>query len=235
MTKSILRRWLGACAALLACGPLLAGCSAVGYFVGSEMDSKPPVFRPATGAEVAAARPGEITLALVLDDSVRMEGRYDGLEARPESAYAARYIAWQEHAGLAFAPPKLHEPIEVRGWKWPTVQGPLKTRATFLGFAPGRLHLESKGRAIAADLPMLESITSADGRVIEGDALRATADRLPRQTIAILRDSVVHRIDLDDRRVTGIEIGPPPKTAKWWGLTLGAIVDVALIAIGASL
>jgi hypothetical protein len=211
------------------------GCSAVGYFVGSEMDSKPITFRPATAAEVAASRPGEISLVLELADSSRVEGIYQGLEARPESAYAARYAAWRESAGLAFVPPRLHETIDLRGWKWPTVQGPLKTRGAFLGFAPGLVHLEHKGRPIAADLPMLERITCEDGHVIAGDALIAAADRLPKQTIAMLRDtSGSRRVDLEDPRITGVRIGPPPRTARWWGLALGGLVDLSAAIWAAS-
>jgi len=208
----------------------LAGCSLIGYTIGSEMESNPRRMRPATAAEVATTRKGD-TVILTMKDGTRLLARYDGLYPWPDSAYAARYAAWRAAARLDFRPPRLGEQVHVHGWAWPSEWGPLDARGEFLGFAPGRLHVERRGKALAADLPMLGTLTGEDGRAIRGEQLLAVTD-LPLQAVAILtEEGVPRRVDLYGDSLAGAQLGPPRGSARKTGFFAGLVIDVAAVVM----
>jgi hypothetical protein len=206
------------------------GCTLIGFVVGEMSDrGSKPVSPSLPPAELTVLRPGS-GIQLQLRDGTRVGGRYKGLDfTRPES-YPARYEAAVRESGAESPLPALGAGARVVLGNGDAIEGEL------LGLGPGFVSVRTtRGKEKVLALAGVRSVTDAAGRSASLASLQALIAERRVPLIAGLKMDVTpggRQVVPYDEVVTVTVVGRS-HTGRNSGLLLGAIVDVAVVALAA--
>jgi hypothetical protein len=206
------------------------GCTLIGFVVGEMSDrGGKPVSPSLPPAELTVLRPGS-GIQLQLRDGTRVGGSYKGLDfTRPES-YPARWEAAVRESGAESPLPALGAGARVVLGSGEAIEGEL------LGVGPGFVSLRTtRGKEKMVALAGVRSVTDAAGRSASQASLQALIAERRVPLIAGLKMDVTpggRQVVPYDEVVTVTVVGRS-HTGRNTGLLLGAVVDVAVVALAA--
>ncbi|MGH8004366.1 MAG: hypothetical protein ACRECJ_06555 [Limisphaerales bacterium] len=207
----------------------MAGCTLIGFGVGSIVDSTKPDRRPLPGWKMEALKPGT-KIDLFLRDGTVLSGKYAGLYQRPEEEYAGLYSAVRREKEAEVLLPPLGESLTVG------LMSGRDTAGVFLGFDFHTLLLRKGVDTSRIELPMAAKLNlaeaepvkklSSDGAIPFRSMIELkTRIKIPPHSAKRGNDSL-HRVAAE--QVVQIQI-PTIKKGKSTGALIGAIVDVAVL------
>jgi len=209
----------------------VSGCSAIGYGVGSVVDSSNRQAEWVPGSSFWQAEYLDST-AILFKDGTTLEGTFQRASNIPVDLYEARYT--QAALSGTFDLPALHDTITVR-----RIRGVPSDRTVvgeFLGFrinersSKGAVRVRRAVDEESFDLPTIETIKDRRGHEWSGKSLvkKVSHGELPLDRSVALsapRDTVLAVDDIDSVMIQ------KESSWRWIGLGIGAAFDVTAIVI----
>jgi hypothetical protein len=204
----------------------LAGCTAIGYFVGAHSDKQKPVkAKPVARNDVDVLETGEAVEVHLWDGRV-LSGKYQGLEwARPQE-YGPRYEAARKTLEAEVPLPALGPGARL------TVTSGESDTGDFRGVGPGFVRFAQEGGPESTiRMQRVVTLSDAEGRSITGDTLgRLVAERrLPALTSLVIETPVGNE-RVDHAEVAGLSRLVRSHSGRVTGTLIGLAVDVAVVA-----
>jgi hypothetical protein len=210
-----------------------SGCTAIGFGIGAAIDSSKPGYDTIPGWRAASIKRGK-DITLTKNNGEELKGEYLGLDTVAVSQYAQWYNESREKCQKDVLLPGLGDSISF------TFLKPAKEcKLEFVGFDNQYICVRLMGiRGMVngkIDMNNLERITDKNGNLIELQKLKTLCSegKIPALSAVMVRTAVMVKTNVDTIRVptatvSQIEI-PSDKNAKWVGLGIGAVVDVAIV------
>jgi hypothetical protein len=204
-----------------------SGCSVIGLCVGASIDNRRPDYDTIPGSHVASVKPGK-DIRLTKKTGEQLEGKYLGLGTLADSQYAPLYNECRERYKKEFLLPALGDSISTV-----TRESGKEYKGEFLGFDNQYIWLRARRwwpNAVRIDMSALDRITDRNGNLIEVGRLisLSSAGEIPAlSAVALKADS--DTLHIPTLAIDRIEV-PVDKNARWEGLALGAVIDVAISA-----
>jgi hypothetical protein len=210
-------------AALLLC----CGCTLIGRAIGARIDAhKPPKRQEVARGDVLTLKSGD-AVEIQLWDGRRLTGRYLGLQwARPET-YNPRYEAARDELAPERRPPALGP-----GARLVLADGKAHT-GDFQGLGPGFVRFVEPGKTDGSfELYRIVTLADASGREASGGALGKLVEERRLPTLTGLELATVNGNQVVDYgEVAGVSRLVRPGGARSAGTTIGALLDVAVVAM----
>jgi len=223
---------LGGALALLLLGSL-SGCSLVGLGLGSVIDSNNRVGPAACLATTRAGRP----VSVLLDDGRVVHGVFMGTEELPVDEYAVAYEAWRRSSASHSRMPMLGDSIVCVWTMWDS-SGVRSKRFTlggrFRGLGYEFIALGIAGEAALLGIPLAEIESVADSAGSRASWVSDVCQGVHRGEFPLL---TIFEVQVEDRveRVRLDQVSSvsrtAPRTGKFVGLSLGLLIDGAIIAL----
>jgi hypothetical protein len=202
-----------------------SGCTAIGFGIGAAIDSHRPDYDTIPGWSAASIERGK-DIKLTMKTGQELKGEYLGLGRPADSQYARVYNEYRENHKKEFSLPALGDSISIV-----TLEPAKQCKVEFSGFE--NQYMWIRVMAISGiergkiDMNKLEKITDRSGNLIEVQKLidLSLGGKIPAPytEVTLRTDSDTTRIPIAS--VSRIEI-PNSKTARWYGLALGACIDI---------
>jgi hypothetical protein len=202
-----------------------SGCSIIGLCAGASIDNARSDYDTIPGSHVASVELGkDITLTKITGEELK--GEYLGLRTPADSQYARVYNEYREKHKKEFSLPALFDTISIV-----TLEPPKEYKGEFSGFENQYMWIMVMGVSgimrEKIDMNKLEKISDRSGNLIEVQKLidLSLGGKIPAPytEVTLRTDSDTTRIPTAS--VSRIEI-PNSKTARWYGLALGACIDI---------
>jgi hypothetical protein len=203
-----------------------SGCTAIGFGVGAIIDSQKPDYDTIPGWYATSVWRGE-DIRLTKKTGEELNGKYLGLEALGDSQYAPVYNECRDKYKKEISLPALGDSISVVSLK------PVKEyKGKFLGFDDQYIWLRTGiwGSTQPIDMKKIDGITDRNGNPIEVSRLisLSSAGMIPAVSTVVLETNS-NTLHIPTLAIDRIEV-PVDKNARWEGLALGAVIDVAISA-----
>ena len=200
---------------------LLAGCSLVGYTLGSKIDGAGQKLVTVDGWNLERVEVGTQVHAL-LRTGGEVAGAFEGLDRDSPAAYSARYALWRsQHADLG-AP-------EVGGDLQIVDVGGKPVAATFVAFEVSSLIVIRADNQLVDAIPYrkIDRLSASGGGTWTGTRLADLAHqgRLPLRSCLLMKGEP--RVPLD--QIERVEMLHAGSTARTVGFIMGAAVDAVLV------
>jgi hypothetical protein len=208
-----------------------SGCTAIGYGIGSAIDSHKQDYDTIPGWRAAGVERGK-NIALTTRNGEELKGEYLGLDTVTTSQYARWYNDNREKYQKEVPLPALGDSII-----FSILKPAREYKGEFLGFDNQCICVRLLGAFRKYNMNYLERISDKNGNLIELQKLKnlSSEGKIPALSAVMVRTAVMVKTNVDTIRVptatvSQIEI-PSDKNAKWIGLVIGAVVDVAIVAV----
>jgi hypothetical protein len=208
-----------------------SGCTAIGFGVGAAIDSSKPDYVTIPGWRAASIKRGK-DIKLTKNNGEELKGEYLGLDTVAVSQYAQWYNESREKCQRDVLLPGLGDTIS-----FTVLTRAKEYKGEFLGFDNQYIlvRLVVIGGMVNEKIDMnnLERITDKNGNLIEVRKLKdlSLEGKIPVASTMTVKTNV-DTIRVPIAAVSQIKI-PNEKNAKWVGLGIGALVDVAIVvAVG---
>jgi hypothetical protein len=203
-----------------------SGCTAVGFVVGASIDARTSDYDTIAGSNAASVEWGkEITLTKKTGEELR--GEFLGVGMLADSQYARLYNECREKHKKEFSLPALGDTVSIV-----TLKPPKEYKAQFLGFDNQYIWVRMRQwwpNRQQIDMGKIDRITDRNGNLIEAGRLinLSSAGEIPAlSTLALKTSSDTLHVPTP---MVGRIVVLADKNAKWTGLVLGALIDVAII------
>jgi hypothetical protein len=205
------------------------GCTAIGYSIGAGVDNNTPDYHTIPGCGAGSIERGK-DITLTKKNGEEVKGEYLGLDTVAVSHYARWYNESREKCRKDVLLPGLGDSIS-----FTLPKHAKEYKGEFLGFDNQYILVrlmeirEMVNEKI--DMNKLERITDRNGHLIEVGKLKNLSSEgkipaLSAVTVTVKTDS--DTLHVPAAAVDRIEI-PNDKYAKWVGLGVGAVIDVAIL------
>jgi hypothetical protein len=206
---------------------VLTGCSLVGFAIGRAIDNGA---RSVTGPGALHTTARGTALEIVTRNGWTGSGTFDGFQdaASPGAGYREVYAALH----LALPPsawmPRIGDTVSL------ALSADRGERVVFQGISFGRIYFSAPPDA-AVRFRSLSTVQSLAGRggesISREDIARLLAESvLPAADTIVVRNEEAGAVPLPLWQVQEVKFVRPANTARWIGLGIGLVVDIALIA-----
>jgi hypothetical protein len=197
------------------------GCSAVGFWVGANLDNEPQTTE-VVPSSYATVEPGS-EIRIVLQDGSETTGTFGGQGRLAEKEYAERYNAWRRNQSGDSALPRIGDEFSLLRPS-PATDG---VSGSLVGFDPHWIHIRSpKGdKELNFWNLALERVYDKRGESIEMRSIKARMERgdIPFMSyIVVFNEEAMTKIPAEKIRKLHLE---PSKYRKWVGLLAGLALD----------
>ena len=202
-----------------------SGCSLVGFGLGSRADSSRPdeyLFTPSGLDSIKSGATIEVTKR---DSSVTV-GQFERLAHTPSAEYTARCNQAMLALSNGTKMPALSDSVKI-------VTHDLHGRRAFsgrlVGFGSGVVWLASESRLVGLHVEAIDTLWKSTAVLVDGNTVRRHLNKgeipfMPSALVVTTREGT-KAISVDD--ILKVR-QPVTKYGKWWGLAVGAVVDVGV-------